>query len=174
MVEDVRVEANDLDSGETEENSEDECVENIQNEINQDEINEPKTSFRFIEFTDRTCRDRNENSTELENNLNNSMKIKLDLNRNGLKKGFSDKGTKIMMDHGNGNQLDSRMLTPISDVSSAREKSVGKTDKLSVDPSLFSIVSAVSSTRQPSESGDDLRSENSMEQNRQVLLAVQR
>lgn len=175
VVEDVRVEANDLDSGETEENSEDECVENIQNEINQDETSEPKTSFRIIEFTDRTCRDRNENSTELENNLNNSMKIKLDLNRNGLKKGIDDQGTKIILDHGDGNRLDSGMLTPISDVSSALEKSAEKTDKLSVmDPSLFSIVSAVTSTRQPSESGDDLRSENSMEQNRQVLLAVQR
>ena len=172
---DVRVETNVADSEDTEENSEDECVENIQNEINQDEINEPRMTYRIIDFTDKTCRDKDEKSTKLENNLNNSMKIKLDLNRNGFKKSINDQGTKINMDGGDDNHLDSGMLTPISDVSSAREKSVGKTDKPSVmDPSLFSIMSAVSSTRQPSESGDDLRSENSMEQNKQVLLAVQR
>ncbi|XP_078381796.1 ankyrin repeat and MYND domain-containing protein 1-like isoform X2 [Oculina patagonica] len=175
VVEDARVETNVLDSGDTEENSEDECVENIQNEINQDEMNDPRTSYRIIEFTDRTCRDKDENSAELENNLNNNMKIKLDLNRNGFKRSINDQRTKINMDRGDDNQLDSGMLTPISDVSSARERSVGKSDKLSVmDPSLFSIMSAVSSTRQPSESGDDLRSENSLEQNKQVLLAVQR
>lgn len=172
---DVRVETNVADSEDTEENSEDECVENIQNEINQDEINEPRMTYRIIDFTDKTCRDKDKKSTKLENNLNNSMKIKLDLNRNGFKKSINDQGTKINMDGGDDNHLDSGMLTPISDVSSAREKSVGKTDKPSVmDPSLFSIMSAVSSTRQPSESGDDLRSENSMEQNKQVLLAVQR
>lgn len=171
VVEDARVETNVLDPGDTE----DECVENIQNEINQDEMNEPRTSYRIIEFTDRTHRDKDENSAELESNLNNNMKIKLDLNRNGFKKSINDRGTKIIMDHGDDNQLDSGMLTPISDVSSARERSVGKSDKLSVmDPSLFSIMSAVSSTRQPSESCDDLRSENSLEQNKQVLLAVQR
>lgn len=175
VVEDIRVETNLLDSGDVEENSEDECVENIQNENNQDELNDPRTSYRIIEFTDRTCRDKDGNSAELENNLNNSMKNKLDLNRNGLKKTIDDQGTKMILDRGGNNQLDSGMLTPISDVSSAHERSGGKTGKLSVmNPSLFSIMSAVSSTRLPSDSGDDLRSENSMEQNKQVLLAVQR
>lgn len=175
MVEDTRVETNVLDSGDAEENSEDERVENIQNEVKQDEMNDPRMSYRVIEFTDRTCRDKDENSAELENNLNNSVKMKLDLNRNGYKKSINNQGTNLIMDRGGDNQLDSGMLTPISDVSSVHEKSVGKTDKLSVmDPSLFSVMSAVSSTRQPSESGDDLRSENSMEQNKQVLLAVQR
>lgn len=175
MVEDARLETNVLDSGDPEENSEDERVENIQNEINQDELSDPRMSYRVIEFTEKTCKDKDENGAELENNLNNSMKMKLDLNRNGYKKSINNQGTKLIMEHGGDNQLDSGMLTPISDVSLAHERSVEKTDKLSVmDPSLFSIMSAVSSTRQPSDSADDLRSENSMEQNKQVLLAVQR
>jgi len=168
VFDDARVESNILDSGDAEENSEDECVENIQNEINQDELSDPRMSYRVIEFT--------ENSAELENNLNNSMKMKLDLNRNGYKKSINNQGTKLKMEHGSDFQLDSGMLTPISDVSSVQEtRSAGKTDKLSVmDPSLFSIMSAVSSTRQQSESADDLHSENSMEKSKQVLLAVQR
>ena len=175
MVDDARVETNILDSGDAEENSEDERIENIQNGINQDEMDNPRVSYRVIEFTEKSCRDEDENSAELENNLNNGMKMKLDLNRNGYKKSINNQGTKLIMEHGGDNQLDSGMLTPISDVSSAHERSVGKTDKLSVmDPSLFSIMSAVSSTRQQSESADDLHSENSMEQNKQVLLAVQR
>ena len=175
MVDDARVETNILDSGDAEENSEDECVENIQHEINQDELSDPRMSYRVIEFTEKTCRDKDENSAELENNLNNSMKMKLDLNRNGYKKSINNQGTKLKMDHGSDNQLDSGMLTPISDVSSVHERSVGKTDKLSVmDPSLFSIMSAVSSTRQQSESADDLHSENSVDKSKQVLLAVQR
>lgn len=175
MVDDARVESNILDSGDAEENSEDERVENIQNEINQDEMDDPRMSYRVIEFTEKTYRDKDENSTELENNLNSSMKSTLDLSRNGYKKSVNNQGTKLILEHGGDNQLDSGMLTPISDVSSAHERSVGKMDKLSVmDPALFSIMSAVSSTRQPSESADDLNSEKSMEQNKQVLLAVQR
>ena len=175
MVDDPRVETNVLDSGDAEENSEDERVENIQNEINQDELSDPRMSYRVIEFTEKTSRDKDENSAELENNLNNSMRTKLDLNRNSYKKSIHNPGTKLIMEHESDNQLDSGMLTPISDVSSAHGRSGGKTDKLSVmDPSLFSIMSAVGSTRQPSDSGDDLHSENSMEQNKQVLLAVQR
>lgn len=175
VVDDARVESNILDSGDAEENSEDERVENIQNEINQDEMDDSKMSYRVIEFTEKTYRDKDKNSAELENNLNGSMKLKLDLNRNSYKKSVNNQGTKLIMEHGSDNHLDSGMLTPVSDVSSAHERSVGKTDKLSVmDPSLFSIMSAVSSMRQPSESADDLHSENSMEQNKQVLLAVQR
>lgn len=175
VVDDARVESNILDSGDAEENSEDERVENIQNEINQDEMDDSKMSYRVIEFTEKTYRDKDKNSAELENNLNSSMKLKLDLNRNSYKKSVNNQGTKLIMEHGSDNHLDSGMLTPVSDVSSAHERSVGKTDKLSVmDPSLFSIMSAVSSMRQPSESADDLHSENSMEQNKQVLLAVQR
>lgn len=176
MVDDARVESNILDSGDAEKNSEDERVENIQNEINQDEMDDSKMSYRVIEFTAKTYRDKDKNSAELENNLNGSMKLKLDLNRNGYKKSVNNQGTKLIMEHGSDyNHLDSGMLTPVSDVSSAHERIVGKTDKLSVmDPSLFSIMSAVSNMRQPSESADDLHSENSMEQNKQVLLAVQR
>ena len=177
LVEDARVETDLIDSVDTEENSEDECVENIRNEhYNQDETNDPKMSYTIIEFTDRMLTDKDENnSAELENNLNNSIQSKLNLSRNGFRKSSGNEETKLILNNGGENQLDSGMLTPISDVSSTRGRSDPKSGKLSVmDPSLFSIMSAVSSTRQPSDSGDDLRSENSMEQNRQVLLAVQR
>lgn len=162
--------------GEAEDNSEDECVENcIQNENSDVETNDQMT-YKIIEFGDRTFGDKDENSGELDNNLNNCMKNKLDLNKNGFMKSIDNQGTKRTFAHGVDNQLDSGMLTPISDVSSkAHEKISDKSGKLSVmDPSLFSIMSAVSSTRQPSDLGDDVRSENSLEQNKQVLLAVQR
>lgn len=164
------------ESGEAEDNSEDECEENcIQNENSDVETNDQMT-YKIIEFGDRTFGDKDENSGELDNNLNNCMKNKLDLNKNGFMKSIDNQGTKRTFAHGVDNQLDSGMLTPISDVSSkAHEKISDKSGKLSVmDPSLFSIMSAVSSTRQPSDLGDDVRSENSLEQNKQVLLAVQR
>lgn len=73
------------------------------------------------------------------------------------------------------NYLDLGMLIFVSDVLLVYERIVGKSDKLSVmDSLLFSIMSVVSSMRQLFELVDDLYSENSMEQNKQVLLVVQR
>lgn len=173
-VDDSRLDTN-SGSGEGEVNSEDECVENcIQNENDQVERNDQRM-YRIIEFSDRTFGDKGEKCDELENNLNNSMKSKLDLNRNDFMKNIDNHGTKRIIDSDADHQLDSGMLMPNSDVSMTHEKISDKTGKLSaMDLSLFSVMSAVSSTRLPSDSGDDLRSENSMEQNKQVLLAVQR
>lgn len=169
VVEDTGSETN-TESGEAEVNSEDECVENcIQNGSNPVENNDQR-KYKIIEFTGRTFGDKDAKSDELENNLNNTMKNKLDLNKNGFMNGITDQGTKIAIDGAVDNHMESDMLTPINGAS------IGdKTGKLSaMDPSLFSIMSAVSSTRLPSESADDVRSENSMEQSKQVLLAVQR
>ena len=169
VLDDARLGTN-ADSGENEENSEDEFVENCtQREHNQGESSDQRT-YKIIEFTDRRFGDKDENLEELETNLNNSMKSKLDLNKNGFMKSVDDKDTKRTIDQGVENQLDSDMLTPIS----LHEKIADKTGKQSImDASLFSIMS-VDSTRQPSDSCDDNHSENSMEQNKQVLLAFQR
>ena len=159
------------EAGELEENSEDECVENcIQNGSNEVENNDQRT-YKIIEFTGRTFGDKDAKSDELESNLNNSMKNKLDLNKNVLMNSINYQGTKISIDDAVDNHTDSDMLTPINGASISDKTG----SKLSVmDPSLFSIMSAVSSTRLPSESADDVRSENSIEQSKQVLLAVQR
>ena len=169
VLDDTRLGTN-ADPGENEENSEDERIENcIQREHNQGQSSDQRT-YKIIEFTDRRFGDKDENLEELENNLTNSMKNKLDLNKNGFLKSVDDQDTKRTIDQGVDNQLDSDMLTPIS----MHEKIGDKTGKQgAMDPSLISIMS-VDSTRQPSDSCDDVHSENSMEQNKQVLLAFQR
>lgn len=49
-----------------------------------------KMLYRVIEFIEKIYRDKDKNSVELENNLNGSMKLKLDLNRNGYKKSVNN------------------------------------------------------------------------------------
>ena len=175
VLEDSRLEKNLNDSDDAEENSEDECVENIQNEnCNQDETNNSKMPYKVIEFNDRIVADTDSDSAELENNLNNSLQSKLDFNRSGFKKSSDNEG-KLIIQPGGNNMLNSGILTSVSDISLIHEETDPKTGKSGVlDPSLFSIMSAMTSTRQPSDSGDDLHSEKSMEQNKQILLAMQR
>lgn len=177
VVEGDKLEIN-RESGEgAEENSEDECVENCnQNENNQVDTDNQRT-YTIIEFAGQTFGDtcKDAKSGELGNNLNNTAKTKIDLNKNGVVNNMNVQRTKRIMEDGADNHLDSGMLTPISNLSLRHEKMGDKTDKLSItDPSLFSMMTAISSTRQPSESADDVHSENSMDQNKQALLAVQR
>lgn len=68
--------------------------------------------------------------------------------------------------HGSGTLLPASEFVP-TDISK-----LGKTG-LKPDITLFSILSAISSTRDVSDS-EDVQSENSVEQNKQVLLALQR
>ena len=173
-VEDAKMETN-SESGEVDVNSDDEFVANCtENENNQGESNDQRT-YKIIEFNDRKSGNKDESGHELENNLSNNLKSKLDLKKNGFMKDFQKQGMEIIIDSSVENVLDSGMLTPNSNASVTHENVGDKTSKLNImNPSLFSMMSAVSSTRQLTESGDDLRSENSMEQNKQVLLAVQR
>lgn len=172
-VEDAKIETISSESGEVDINSEDEFVENCtERENNQVEGNDQRT-YKVIEFKDRKFGNKDKPSHELEKNLSNNLK--LDLKKNGFMKDIEKQGMEIIIDSSVENVLDSGMLTPNSNASVTHDNVVDKTSKLSLmDPSLFSMMSAVSSTRQLTESGDDLRSENSMEQNKQVLLAVQR
>ena len=173
-VQDAKMETN-SESGEVDVNSNDEFVANCtESENNQVQSNDQRT-YKVIEFNDRKSGNKDESGHELENNLSNNLKSKLDLKKNGFMKDFEKQGMEIIIDSSVENVLDSGMLTPNSNASVAHDNVGDKTSKLNImNPSLFSMMSAVSSTRQLTESGDDLRSENSMEQNKQVLLAVQR
>ena len=172
-VEDAKIETISSESGEVDINSEDEFVENCtERENNQVEGNDQRT-YKIIEFKDRKFGNKDKSSHELEKNLSNNLK--LDLKKNGFMKDIEKQGMEIIIDSSVENVLDTGMLTPNSNASVTHDNVVDKTSKLNLmDPSLFSMMSAVSSTRQLTESGDELCSENSMEQNKQVLLAVQR
>lgn len=154
------------ESEDAEKNSDDECLEFlIENETNKVKTNGERT-YTILEFSDRTVGDKDEKRDETEDNLNKTMKFNLDGNDNSLVNTNSDQGTKRAV----GGSVAPFSGVPLCD--KFGDKTSGQPN--AVDPNLFSIMSVVSSTRQPSESADDLRSENSMDQSKQVLLAVQR
>ena len=154
------------ESEDAEKNSDDECLEFlIENETNKVKTNGERT-YTILEFSDRTVGDKDEKRDETEDNLNKTMKFNLDGNDNSLVNTTSDQGTKRAV----GGSVAPFSGVPLCD--KFGDKTSGQPN--AVDPNLFSIMSVVSSTRQPSESADDLLSENSMDQSKQVLLAVQR
>ncbi|XP_068685368.1 ankyrin repeat and MYND domain-containing protein 1-like [Montipora foliosa] len=174
LVDGVVSEANTESEG-ANENSEDKCRENLIDCENDQMETNAQTMYRIIELTSRTVGDKDTNSNGIENsNLNQSRS---DSRKNGFvtRNTTSNQETESVVDGDNANNSNIDLLMPFSGVLSPDkfgDKTSGKPKVMA--PSLFSIMSVVSSTRQPSESTDDVLSENSMEQNKQVLLAVQR
>ena len=174
LVDGVVSEANTESEG-ANENSEDECRENLIDCENDQMETNAQTMYRIIELTSRTVGDKDTKSNGIENsNLNQSRS---DSRKNGFvtRNTTSNQETENVVDGDNANNSNVDLLMPFSGVLSPDkfgDKTSGKPKVMA--PSLFSIMSVVSSTREPSESTDDVLSENSMEQNKQVLLAVQR
>lgn len=165
------------ESEDAEKNSEDECLEFlIENETNEVKTNDQRT-YRILEFSGRTVGDKDEKRGETEDNLNRTMRFKLQVDgkENRLVNTTNDHGTKRAVDGSIAYTKNEEMLAPFSGMllcDKFGDKTSGQPNV--IDPNLFSIMSVVSSTRQPSESADDVLSENSMDQSKQVLLAVQR
>ena len=165
------------ESEDAEKNSEDEYLEFlIENETNEVKTNDQR-KYRILEFSGRTVGDKDEKRVETVDNLNRTMRFKLQVDgkENRLVNTTNDHGTKRAVDGSIAYTKNEEMLAPFSGVllcDKFGDKTSGQPKV--IDPNLFSIMSVVSSTRQPSESADDVLSENSMDQSKQVLLAVQR
>ena len=169
---------------EDDKNSEDESSENIENKNKQTHEFCDERTYRIIEFTEKALgRKDNYSDDESENILSEGRNSKMHFSTTGFQQGMLDQGVNLQAFY-QGTELQNKQLC-LKTFFSGRQlwnsetQSFGgingdRSGKENIgSTSLFSALSVISGMGQLSDC-DDVSSESSMEQNKQVLLAVQR